>query len=153
MKRYSYLKHVGRVRAPRVLSTRTRPKGHERGRGGRGLQLRLKEEVRRRLTVQRNNVPKVAGTLRVPSAEPLKALLFEGYGTWNVPTTLLHWTVLRLNDGSRGEITGNLKQGTISPYWANPYRSNLLGYFYPNSALVSPAIRTEPSRCSLANPG
>ena len=37
-----------------------------------------------------NTVQKVAGTLRVPSAEPQKALLFEGYGTWNVPTTLLH---------------------------------------------------------------
>jgi len=46
--------------------------------------------VRLRLTVQRNTVQKVAGTLRVPSAEPQKALLFEGYGTWNVPTTLLH---------------------------------------------------------------
>jgi hypothetical protein len=31
----------------------------------------------------------LAGTLRVPSAESQKALLFEGYGTWNVPTTLL----------------------------------------------------------------
>ena len=39
---------------------------------------------------KRNTVQKVAGTLRVPSAEPQKALLFEGYGTWNVPTTLLH---------------------------------------------------------------
>jgi hypothetical protein len=40
-------------------------------------------------TLDRNTVQKVAGTLRVPSAEPLKALLFEGYGTWNVPTTFL----------------------------------------------------------------
>jgi hypothetical protein len=45
--------------------------------------------VRLRLTVKRNSVQKVAGTLRVPSAEPPKALLLEGYGTWNVPTTLL----------------------------------------------------------------
>jgi hypothetical protein len=41
------------------------------------LQLKLKGDT----------VQKVAGTLRVPSAEPQKALLFEGYGTWNVPTT------------------------------------------------------------------
>jgi hypothetical protein len=38
--------------------------------------------------MKRNAVQKVAGTLRVPSAEPQKTLLFEGYGTWNVPTTL-----------------------------------------------------------------
>jgi hypothetical protein len=42
------------------------------------------------IATKRNTVQKVAGTLRVPSAEPQKALLFEGYGTWNVPTTLLH---------------------------------------------------------------
>jgi hypothetical protein len=36
-----------------------------------------------------NTVQRVAGTLRVPSADSQKALLFEGYGTWNVPTTLL----------------------------------------------------------------
>jgi len=55
---------------------------------------------RRRTTVSLNGkaVQKVAGTLRVPSAEPQKALLFEGYGTWNVPTTLLHGTVLLFND-------------------------------------------------------
>jgi hypothetical protein len=45
---------------------------------------------RLRLGGKRNTVQKVAGTLRVPSAEPQKAKLFEGYGTWNVPTTLLH---------------------------------------------------------------
>ena len=39
--------------------------------------------------MKRNAVQKVAGTLRVPSAEPQKTLFFEGYGTWNVPTTLL----------------------------------------------------------------
>ena len=38
--------------------------------------------------MKRNAVQKVAGTLRVPSAEPQKTLFFEGYGTWNVPTTL-----------------------------------------------------------------
>ena len=38
----------------------------------------------------RNTVQKVAGTLRVPSAETQKALRLGGYGTWNVPTTLLH---------------------------------------------------------------
>jgi len=32
-----------------------------------------------------NTVQKVAGTLRVPSADSQKALLFEGRGTWNVP--------------------------------------------------------------------
>ena len=46
--------------------------------------------VRLRLAVKRHAVQKVAGTLRVPSAVFQKALLFEGYGTWNVPTTLLH---------------------------------------------------------------
>lgn len=32
---------------------------------------------------------KGAGILRVPSAVPHRALLFEGYGTGNGPTTLL----------------------------------------------------------------
>ena len=49
------------------------------------------------LLFRRNTVQKVAGTLRVPSAETQKALLFEGYGTWNVPTTWLHGTVLCLD--------------------------------------------------------
>ena len=51
--------------------------------------------------ISSNTVQKVAGTLRVPSAEPQKALLFEGYGTWNVPTTLLHGTVFRLTVSRR----------------------------------------------------
>ena len=52
--------------------------------------LNAATNVRLRLTVKRNTVQKVAGTLRVPSADPHKALLLKGHGTWNVPTTLLY---------------------------------------------------------------
>lgn len=39
------------------------------------------------LLVTPNTVQKLAGKLRVPSAAPRKAKLFERYGTWNVPAT------------------------------------------------------------------
>jgi len=49
----------------------------------------------------------------VPSAEPQKALLFEGYGTWNVPTTLLHGTVLGLNDAI--QPAAGMSAGVFTP--------------------------------------
>ncbi len=53
--------------------------------------LRGNRRIRKKsaLAFNGNTVQKVAGTLRVPSADSQKALLFVGRGTWNVPTTLL----------------------------------------------------------------
>jgi len=63
-----------------------------------------------------NTVQKVAGTPWMPSADSQKAWLFEGCGTWNVPTSFLilksrvtlekigGWTQLLTNENRRNDV-------------------------------------------------